>query len=104
MVRELSRETQAVLQSGRVDPFMLAAKYCTLFVFVYPIADGNGRMCRILMNIILSKYVGIVIPIGETESNLLAYLDIAVESRKVGGHPPSLLPLSSRMRDPRFIG
>lgn len=42
----------------------IAAKYCNLFVNIHPFADGNGRMCRLLMNVIFLKYLGICVPIG----------------------------------------
>ncbi|KAF5980912.1 fic doc family [Fusarium coicis] len=42
-----------------LDPFSLAAKYSLRFVEIHPFQDGNGRMCRIILNAILFRYVGI---------------------------------------------
>ena len=65
---------------------MLAAKYCDRFVNIHPFKDGNGRMCRLILNAILIKYAGVLIPLGEKCEDRAEYLQIAQESTKVGGH------------------
>lgn len=69
---------------------MLAAKYCDRFVNIHPFKDANGRMCRLILNEILIKYAGIVVPLGEKNEDRAEYLQIAQESSKVGGHAGQL--------------
>ncbi|KAJ4004132.1 hypothetical protein NW752_010791 [Fusarium irregulare] len=66
------------LEGGRqhLDPFSLASKYSLRFVEIHPFQDGNGRMCRMILNAILFRYAGIVVPIGETEEDRVEYMDI----------------------------
>ncbi|CZS93170.1 uncharacterized protein RAG0_03570 [Rhynchosporium agropyri] len=73
-----------------LDPFMLAANYCDRFVNIHPFKDGNGRMCRLILNAILIKYAGIVVSLGEKGGERDEYLLIAAESTRVGGHPGQL--------------
>ena len=61
------------------DTYMLAAKYCHRFDNIHPFADGNGRMCRMLMNAILRAHTGMVVPIAYQgrEVERREYLEIA---------------------------
>jgi Fic family protein len=45
------------------DPYSLAAKLCYDFVTIHPFEDGNGRMCRLLLNRVLLEY-GLAFPIA----------------------------------------
>ena len=47
---------------------------------IHPIQDGNGRTCRIILNAILCKYAGIIIPIGESEEDRSEYLNIKIRA------------------------
>lgn len=47
-------------------------------------------MCRMILNVILIKYAGIVVTLGEKDRDRDEYLSIAAESGKVGGHPGQL--------------
>lgn len=76
-----------------MDPFMLAAKYRDGFVNIHPLRDGNGHMCRMIMNAILLKFAGIVVTLGERDDEREEYLFIATESGKAGGHPGQLRKL-----------
>lgn len=70
-----------------LDPFSLASKYSLRFVEIHPFQDGNGRMCRMILNAILFRYAGIVIPIGEREEDRVEYMDIKKRaSRDMEGH------------------
>ena len=90
MVARLQEDLAEVEMSGQLDPFMLAAKYCDRFVNIHPFKDANGRMCRLVLNAILVKYAGIVVPLGEKSEEREEYLQIAQESSKVGGHSGQL--------------
>ena len=85
-VNNLKDEIQKAQQAGQLDPYVLGAKYCSRFVAIHPFKDGNGRMCRLILNAILIKYAGIVISVGEKGQDRQRYIDLAVESRKTGGH------------------
>ncbi|KAF4950738.1 hypothetical protein FGADI_8012 [Fusarium gaditjirri] len=70
-----------------LDPFSLAAKYSLRFVEIHPFQDGNGRMCRIILNAILFRYAGIFISIGETQDEINEYINIKKRaSRDMEGH------------------
>ncbi|KAF5002581.1 hypothetical protein FGRMN_265 [Fusarium graminum] len=70
-----------------IDPFSLASKYSLRFVEIHPFQDGNGRMCRMILNSILLRYAGIVVPIGEREEDRVEYMDIKKRaSRDMEGH------------------
>ena len=43
------------INKGLVHPVELAAKFHTKFTGIHPLADGNGRMARLLMNYILQS-------------------------------------------------
>ncbi|MBV5323390.1 Fic family protein, partial [bacterium] len=70
-----------------IDPFSLAAKYSMEFVQIHPFRDGNGRMCRIILNAILCRYAGIIVPIGEHDEERDEYLGIKRRaSQEMEGH------------------
>ena len=63
-------------KSGILDPFYLAADICQDFVMIHPFPDGNGRMCRLLLNAYLIKYAGVLAPTGESEESREKYLGL----------------------------
>jgi Fic family protein len=77
MVADFNRDIDAAFLAGHLDPYMLAAKYCHKFVNIHPFVDGNGRTCRLILNAIMLKHAGIVVPLGETESDCETYLSVA---------------------------
>lgn len=77
MIAELNADLARATRTGRLDPVMLAAKFCHKFVNIHPFADGNGRSCRLLLNAILLKYCGLVVCLGENASCKDKYLAIA---------------------------
>lgn len=62
-----SRETTAPGEEeegdDRRDPYSLAAQLCHDFVCIHPFEDGNGRMCRLLLNYALLHF-GLPFPIA----------------------------------------
>ncbi len=87
LVQGLAAGIAAIEKTRTIDPFMLAAKYCDRFVDVHPFTDGDGRMCRLILNAILIKFAGIVVVIGGKDSDRDEYLHVGAESSKVSGHP-----------------
>ena len=77
---DIAKANRSKISDAVLDPFMLASKYCHKLVNIHPFLDGNGRMCRLLLNAILLKYAGIVIALGETEKDIQEYLHIARSS------------------------
>src|SRR5690606_8157962 len=43
-------------QKYETHPLLIAAIFHMRFINIHPFADGNGRICRILMNIILMQW------------------------------------------------
>ncbi|KAN0092202.1 Fido domain containing protein [Hyaloscypha variabilis] len=84
LCEEYNKDVIEAESRGAIDPVTLAARYCTLFVNIHPFGDGNGRMCRLLMNAILLKYAGICIPIGEGgNEDKDEYLAVATRASKI---------------------
>ena len=83
LVQDFNRDITKAEEEGSLDPFTLAAKYCHKFVNIHPFVDGNGRMCRLLLNAVLLKYAGIVIPLGEEEPDRTAYLEVATRASEI---------------------
>ncbi|KND94403.1 Adenosine monophosphate-protein transferase FICD-like protein [Tolypocladium ophioglossoides CBS 100239] len=59
MCDTLKQELVTAELQGAIDPFSIAAKYSMEFVQVHPFQDGNGRMCRMILNTILCRYAGV---------------------------------------------
>ena len=54
MMSEFCQKFPAILPSiAKYDPILVAAKTSHRFVAVHPYADGNGRVSRLLMNLVL---------------------------------------------------
>ncbi|GKT99587.1 fic doc family protein [Fusarium langsethiae] len=87
MCANLKKEIEDGEAQRSLDPFSLASKYSMRFVEIHPFQDGNGRMCRMILNAILFRYAGIVVPIGEREEDRTEYMDIKKRaSRDMEGH------------------
>jgi len=76
LVSELNDDIRKYEESNALDPFQLAAKYSMKFVQIHPFQDGNGRMCRLILNALLLKYAGIVVSIGEQDKDRSEYIEI----------------------------
>ncbi|KAI1269664.1 fido domain-containing protein [Xylariaceae sp. FL1019] len=82
LVRHIEEDLIMAETSKALDPFDMASRCCHRFVCIHPFGDGNGRMCRILLNIILLKYGGHVSCFGGTEAEREEYLDLAQRANK----------------------
>ena len=84
LVLDLKKDIDAFEKGRSIDPFGLAARHCTLLVNIHPFGDGNGRLCRIIMNVILFRIAGIWVPIGEKgETARAEYLGITARASRV---------------------
>ncbi|KAF5647549.1 uncharacterized protein FTJAE_1605 [Fusarium tjaetaba] len=80
MIEELESDIKKATEKGQIDPVALASKYCHKFVNIHPFGDGNGRMCRLILNTLLIKYGGgyPIVSIGQDGRDRQEYLRIAV--------------------------
>lgn len=76
LVSELNDDIRKCEESNTLDPFQLAAKYSMRFLQIHPFQDGNGRICRLILNALLLKYAGIVVSIGEQDKDRSEYMEI----------------------------
>ncbi|XXG94124.1 hypothetical protein Hte_000376 [Hypoxylon texense] len=87
MCDNLKEELAAAEEKKTIDPFSIAAKYSLQFVHIHPFQDGNGRVCRMILNAILCRYAGVIVPIGEEEEEREEYMSIERRSSEtMGGH------------------
>ena len=54
-VPRLLQSTQQVLDSGKIHPIIIAAKFHGFYEYLHPFRDGNGRLGRLMSNFILLK-------------------------------------------------
>ena len=76
MVADLENELAAAEPPNSLDPYTLAARYHHIFVMIHPFADGNGRISRIILNVLLLKYAGHICVIGDTAEDRTLYLSV----------------------------
>lgn len=87
MCDNLKQELDSAEAWNSIDPFSIAAKYSLEFVMIHPFQDGNGRTCRMILNAILCRYAGIIVPIGEQEVERKEYMGIKRRaSSEMEGH------------------
>lgn len=86
MCEALKQELAAAEERGTIDPFSIATKYSLEFVQIHPFLDGNGRCCRMILNAILCRYAGVIVPIGEEGEERKEYMDIKRRSSNMEGH------------------
>lgn len=96
-MRDLMDVYQIAQHDERVHPLVLAAWLHHEFVNIHPFDDGNGRMARLLMNLVLMKkhYPPIVIQQAKNERN--AYYD-ALSQADVGDLHPFIEYLAERLQ------
>lgn len=70
---------------GALHPVLLAFRFHTDFVTIHPFYDGNGRMARILTNIILISYG--YPPLYIKENERVAYYQYLADIQLYGGNP-----------------
>lgn len=77
MIKELESDLKQAVIKGTIDPIAIASKYTHIFVNIHPFIDGNGRVCRLILNSMLLKLGSFLVQIGNTEEDRTLYLDIA---------------------------
>lgn len=94
LMQDLVDWYKSVLVSGELHPVVLAAIFHHRFTSIHPFDDGNGRMSRLLMNLILMQfhYPPVVINVADKNEYYL-YLSQA----DTGNFTPFLGFISSRL-------
>ena len=82
LVKDFQDDIASAESSGLIDPYELAAEYHHRIVNIHPFADGNGRLSRMLLNVILLKFAGHVSCMGSVDSEVKDYLGIAERTGK----------------------
>lgn len=72
-MHELVQWQRRALEDGQVHPVEIAARFHHEFTAIHPFDDGNGRMARLLMNLLLMQkgYPPVVIRVAERDEYLL---------------------------------
>ncbi|KND93717.1 Cholinesterase [Tolypocladium ophioglossoides CBS 100239] len=76
MMSSMNRNLGEATKSRETDLIAFSAKYCHNFVNIHPFMDGNGRVCRLILNAILLKYGGNVVCIGKQGDDRDKYLGL----------------------------
>ncbi|KAM3459067.1 hypothetical protein MY3296_000214 [Beauveria thailandica] len=76
---ELAKELE---EGGDVDAYALAARYHHHLMCIRPFVKGNGRLARMLVNVLLLRLVGRISVIGMNGDEVDEYRKLAVEGRK----------------------
>ena len=74
LVAEHNERIKIAEKTGNIDAVDLACRLSTAFVCIHPFEDGNGRVCRLLLNAMVIKYVGTVAEIGKDPAEREEYL------------------------------
>lgn len=82
LFQDLNDEIVSARGALRIDPYDLATKYAYRFINIHPFADGNGRVKRMIMNVLLLKYAGHFAPFGGDDDEKKMYLELTVRASK----------------------
>ncbi|KAJ5893366.1 hypothetical protein N7495_005057 [Penicillium taxi] len=81
LIRELKDDMNDAQANGHIDTVALASKYTHVFVNIHPFVDGNGRMCRLILNSLLFNLCIFIVNIGENKEKRSQYLDVVAYGR-----------------------
>ncbi|KAI1146991.1 fido domain-containing protein [Nemania diffusa] len=81
-VENLNKDVQQAESGAPFDPYDLSAKHYHHFINIHPFGDGNGRTSRIILNCLVMKFTGHLIPLGEDYKEKDEFLEIAVRGAK----------------------
>lgn len=74
LVAEHNEKIRTAETAGEIDAIDLACRLSTEFVCIHPFEDGNGRLCRLLLNAMTVKFAGNVAEIGKDAEEREEYL------------------------------
>ncbi|RYC62021.1 hypothetical protein CHU98_g4188 [Xylaria longipes] len=81
-VKNLNVDIWRVDNGVPFDPYDLSAKHYHHFINIHPFGDGNGRTSRIILNCLVMKFTGHLIPVGKDDKEKDEFLGIAVRGSK----------------------
>jgi len=81
LFQDLHDEIVVAESTQIMDPHALRQSMRT-DINIHPFADGNGRMKRMKMNVLLLKYAGHVAPFGGDDHEKNEYLELTVRASK----------------------
>ncbi|KAG4424743.1 hypothetical protein IFR04_002091 [Cadophora malorum] len=88
LVKDFNKCVKEAEERGVMDPVALAAEFHYRFVNFRPFLDGNGRVARFILNAVLLRWVGIVVPFGveewEREGEKAGYIGIVGRTTSAG--------------------
>jgi len=88
LVKDFNKCIKEAEERGVMDPVALAAEFHYRFVNFRPFLDGNGRVARFILNAVLLRWVGIVVPFGveewEREGEKAGYIGIVGRTTSAG--------------------
>ncbi|KAL6850987.1 hypothetical protein ACO1O0_008113 [Amphichorda felina] len=105
LITSLNNDIASAEASGEIDPYTLSGKIHDYFLMIRPFGDGNGRMARIILNVLLLKYAGHVAHIG-SDNDKGEYLDVVRGGQKISGQEDmevDILRQKSHRETARFI-
>lgn len=83
LVEHLTGDITNAENTNEIDPYTLAARYHHHSVMLHPFSDGNGRMSRIILNVLLLKYAGHLSLFGSDNQDKDDYLAVVRRGGKV---------------------
>lgn len=77
MIQSLNAELSKAVGRQLIDPVMLAAKYSHEILHIRPFFHDNGRIARLVLNVLLFKYGGVLAAMGQDEDDRDEYREAA---------------------------
>ncbi|KAI0544237.1 fido domain-containing protein [Xylaria curta] len=73
-----SAESGSFFDGSFVDPYDLAAEHYRSFIDIHPFGVGNGLVSRIILNCLVMRFTGHMIPMGMDDEEKREFLGIAI--------------------------
>jgi Fic family protein len=83
LIERLTDDIIEAEETQELDPYTLAARYHHHYVMIHAFGDGNGRMARMILNVLLLKYAGHLSLFGSDDQEKDDYLDVLRRGSKV---------------------
>ncbi|KAK6340512.1 hypothetical protein TWF696_008838 [Orbilia brochopaga] len=99
LVKTFTMLSQRMLDTRgkRINPFELASWVFIQFANIRPFANGNGKMCRIIVNAVLYRYLGVVAQLGDDgKRGRIGYANIVRRSEEKYSEENGRVPSEER--------